>query len=181
MGPFELIELDDDNLQWIELGCQSCAMDPAMQRLLCDEGSLTQQLIEVSKGRFRVHTAEQTWRNVQVTDLRKLFGPVAPSHEFWSRKSVLLCDRKPAVLAHSLMPAHASKSALGRVLDLGEQPLGGFLFSQSGLKRDFFQLAQSKHGYWGRRSIFHLDSKPIIVAEFFLPGEILDRLIYRMR
>lgn len=181
MESLERIELDDDYLQWVGPGCQSCSIDPAMQRLLCDERSLTQQLIEVSNGRLRVHTVEQKWRNVLVTGLRRLFGPVAPSHEFWSRKSVLLCDREPTVLAHSLMPAHALESALGRVLDLGEQPLGEFLFAQSGLKRDAFQLAQSKQGYWGRRSIFYLDSKPIMVAEFFLPGEILDRLIRRMR
>lgn len=181
MEPFETIEIDDDNLNWIEPGSPSSVLGPAMQLFLSDRGSLTQQLIEVSNGSFRVHTTQQVWRSALGQSLRKLFGPVATSHKFWSRKSVLLCDREPVVLAHSLMPAHAVKSELGQVLDLGEQPLGDFLFSQDSLKRDAFQFAQSKQGYWGRRSIFHLKSKPIMVAEFFLPGEMLDRLIRRTR
>jgi len=179
--PFETIELDDDNMHWTEPSSQSLVLHPEMQLLLSNRGSLTQQLIEVSNGTFRVHTTEQAWRIVLGLSLRKLFGPVAPSHKFWSRKSVLLCNRKPVVLAHSLMPAHAAMSDLCQVLDLGEQPLGEFLFSQGGLKREAFQYAQSEQGYWGRRSIFHLDSKPIMVAEFFLPGEMLDKLRRRMR
>ena len=181
MEPINTIELDDDSLRWIAPGCQSRSLNPAILRLLSDEGSLTQQLIEVSNGRFRVQTVELTWRNLLVDDLRKLFGPVAPTHEFWSRKTVLLCESKPAVLAHSLMPAHAAESALGEVLELGEQPLGGYLFSQTDVKRGAFQFAKSEQGFWGRRRIFYLDSKPIMVAEFFLPGEILDRLLRRLR
>lgn len=181
MEPINTIELDDDSLRWIAPDCQSCSLNPATLRLLSDEGSLTQQLIEVGNGRFRVQTVELTWRNLLRDDLRKLFGPVAPSHEFWSRKTVLLCESKPAVLAHSLMPAHAAESALGEVLELGEQPLGGYLFSQADVKRGAFQFAKSEQGFCGRRRIFYLDSKPIMVAEFFLPGEILDKLLRRLR
>ena len=177
MEPIKTIELDDGSLHWINSDYQSRSENPAIQRLLNEEGSLTQQLIDVSNDRFRVQPVELAWRNLLGDDLRKLFGPVAPSHKFWSRKTVLLCESQPAVLAHSLMPAHASESALGQVLELGEQPLGEYLFSQPGLKRVAFQFAQSKQGFWGRRSIFYLDSKPIMVAEFFLPGEILDRLL----
>jgi len=152
-----------------------------MQRLLSDEGSLTQRLIEVSEGRFRIQTVELEWRNFLGDYLRKLFGPVAPSHKFWSRKSVLICEGAPAVLAHSLMPEHAAQSALDQILVLGEQPLGEYLFSQNRLKRGAFQFAQSEQGYWGRRRLFYLDSKPIMVAEFFLPGETLDKLLRRFR
>tara|TARA_S200000501_G_scaffold73720_1_gene65642 strand:- start:343 stop:891 length:549 start_codon:yes stop_codon:yes gene_type:complete len=181
MEPIKTIELDDDSWCWIVPGCQSRSLNPGIQRLLEDEGSLTQQLIDVSDGNFRVKTVELAWRNLLGDDLRRLFGPVAPTHKFWSRKTVLLCESKPAVLAHSLMPAHSAESALGKVLELGEQPLGGYLFSQTDVKRDAFQFAQSEQGFWGRRSMFYVDSKPIMVAEFFLPGEILDRLLRRLR
>lgn len=181
MEPVNTIELDDDRLRWIVSGCQSHRVDPAIQRLLYDQGSLTQQLIDVSNGRFRVQAVELAWRNILLDDLRKLFGPVATSQKFWSRKTVLLCEGAPAVLAHSLLPEHAAQSALGQVLALGEQPLGEYLFSQTGLKRGAFQIAQSERGFWGRRSIFYLDSKPIMVAEFFLPGETLDKLLRRLR
>jgi len=181
MEPIKTIELDDDRLRWTVPDCQSRRANPAIQRLLYDQGSLTQQLIEVSNGRFRVQTVELAWRNVLGDDLRKLFGPVAPSHKFWSRKTVLLCEGAPAVLAHSLMPEHAAQSALEQVLALGEQPMGEYLFSQIGLKRGAFQFAQSEQGYWGRRRLFYLDSKPIMVAEFFIPGETLDKLLRRCR
>ena len=177
MELIKTIELDNDSLHWVESGYQSRSVNPAIQRLLNEKGSLTQQLIDVSNDRFRVQPVELEWRNLLGDDLRKLFGPVAPSHKFWSRKAILLCESQPAVLAHSLMPAHAAESALGQVLELGEQPLGEYLFSQSGLQRVAFQFAQSEQGFWGRRSIFYLDSKPIMVAEFFLPGKILDRLL----
>ena len=179
MEPSKTIELDDDRLRWIVPGCQSQRANPAIQRLLYDQGSLTRQLIEVSNGCFRVQTVELEWRNLLGDDLRKLFGPVAPSHKFWSRKTVLLCEGAPAVLAHSLMPEHAAQSALDQVLELGEQPLGEYLFSQNGLKRGAFQFAQAGQGYWGRRRLFYLDSKPIMVAEFFLPGDTLDKLLRR--
>ena len=181
MEPIETIELDDDRLRWTVPDCQPRRANSAIQRLLYDQGSLTQQLIEVSNGRFRVQTVELAWRNLLGDDLRKLFGPVALSHKFWSRKTVLLCEGAPAVLAHSLMPEHAAQSALDQVLALGEQPLGEYLFSQNGLKRGAFQFAQSEQGYWGRRRLFYLDSKPIMVAEFFLPGETLDKLLRRCR
>ena len=181
MEPIKTIELDNDSLHWVESRYQSRSVNPAIQRLLNEKGSLTQQLIDVSNDRFRVQPVELEWRNLLRDDLRKLFGPVAPSHKFWSRKTVLLCEGAPAVLAHSLMPEHAAQSALDQVLALGEQPLGEYLFSQNGLKRGAFQFAQSEQGYWGRRRLFYLDSKPIMVAEFFLPGETLDKLLRRCR
>ena len=61
MEPIKTIELDDDRLRWTVPDYQPRRANPAIQRLLYDQGSLTQQLIEVSNGRFRVQTVELAW------------------------------------------------------------------------------------------------------------------------
>jgi chorismate--pyruvate lyase len=63
------------------------------------------------------------------------------------------------------------------------RPLGAFLFSKPNLQRSSIAVAQisDNHAYvparlsqgqnlWGRRSVFYLDAKPLLVSEVFLPG-----------
>ena len=119
-------------------------------------------------------------------DLRKLFGPVALSHKFWSRKSAALRGCAGGA-AHSLMPEHAAQSALDQVLCwvsnlwvcFAERP-----------KARCIPVRPIRAGLLGPPRLFYLDSKPIMVAEFFLrekhwisccagvdePGLLLKRL-----
>lgn len=94
-------------------------------------------------------------------------------HKFWSRKVVLVGNNTPWVLAHTLIPEFSLTGPLKRVLELNEKPLGEYLFSHPDLIRSGIDITPTADNTWGRRSLFYLFEKPIMVAEFFLPA-ILD-------
>ena len=135
-----------------------------------DPASLTQSLIKKSNGNFRVHLVAEEWIEIDRTDLRAQFGPVATTHRFWSRKVVLMGNNTPWVMAHTLVPEHSLFSPLKQILDLNAKPLGEYLFSHPGLVRSGLDIIPYRGDSWARRSLFFLHSKPVMVAEFFLPA-----------
>lgn len=179
-SPTNAIDIADPGLHWFDAAAAPASLGPGEIALLSDPDSLTQHLIEISDHSFQVELKQECWLTLAPNELRKTFGPVSPEHRFWSRKTVLLSDNEPVVLAHSLLPEHGLNSPLAKIPDLGVEPLGAFLFKQADLRRDSFQLAESSAGYWGRRSIFFTASKPIMVAEFFIPGRKLKRLLRKI-
>lgn len=72
-------------------------------------------------------------------------------------------------MAHTLVPKHSLFSPLKEVLELNTRPLGEYLFSHPDLVRTGMEISPYRSGIWGRRSLFFLFNKPIMVAEFFLP------------
>jgi chorismate--pyruvate lyase len=179
-SPANAIDIADPSLHWFDAAVAPPSLGSAQIALLSDPGSLTQHLIEISDYSFRVELKEECWQTLAQGALRKTFGPVSSAHRFWSRKTVLLSDNEPVVLAHSLLPEHSLSSPLAEIPRLGVEPLGAFLFKQADLRRESFQLAESSAGYWGRRSMFFTASKPIMVAEFFYPGRKLNRLLMKI-
>ncbi len=139
------------------------------QKWLYDTGSLTQLLIKKSDGQFRVELVKEEWIRVGSSELRSRFGPVSATQRFWSRKVVLLGKDTPWVMAHTLIPEHSLQSPLRQVLELQSRPLGEYLFSHPDLIRTDMDITPFVDGCWGRRSLFYLFRKPIMVAEFFLP------------
>lgn len=99
------------------------------------------------------------------------------------REVILRGDEKPWVFARSVLPLTSLTGPLKHLRKQGARPLGAFLFSQPHLKRSpiALSLISRHHGYvptdliadtpvWGRRSIFSLCEKPLLVSEVFLPG-----------
>lgn len=175
--PPNAIDIADPGLHWFGAEAAPTGLSPEQVALLSDPGSLTQHLINISAHSFQVELMQAGWLTLASSELRKAFGPVSSAHKFWSRKTVLLSDNEPVVLAHSLLPEHSMSSPLAIVPRLAEEPLGAFLFKQVDLTRDSFQIAESVLGYWGRRSMFFTAKKPIMVAEFFIPGCKLSGLL----
>lgn len=113
---------------------------------------------------------EELWLDDISMSLRRLFGPVNEQHRFWSRKVTLVGCGQPWVQAHTLIPAHSFESPLREVMSLNEKPLGEYLFNQPDLIRLEMDVTVVNSDTWGRRSLFYLFGKPILVAEFFLPS-----------
>lgn len=108
------------------------------------------------------------------------------------REVLLFCDNKPQVFARSLLPLKSLTGEEKKLAELGEQPLGQVIFNQPDLIRKGIELGAFAHPsslsnlisnldlyeqepLWGRRSVFVLKNKPIMVAEVFLP----DSFAYR--
>ncbi len=171
--PLAMADISGSSLDWHKLGSRSIQPSVAWKQWLFDSGSLTQLLIEKSHSNFRVEVVSQQWITLPSAAVRSGFGPLSASHNFWSRKVVLVGNDKPWVLAHTLIPKYSLDSPLASVLELNEKPLGEYLFSHPDLIRSGMDITCFGSNSWGRRSLFYLFEKPIMVAEFFLPS-ILD-------
>ena len=159
--------LDDASLHWRSPD-QVQAIDATRRTVLCDPASLTARLKRLSSDQFAVEVVQEGWIQLGHKGLLPAFGPVAPDHRFWSRHVVLHGRGEPWVMAHSLLPEHAIHSPLREVMDLQNKPLGEFLFQNPELLRMNLELVKSADKLWGRRSLFSLYNKPIMVAEFFM-------------
>lgn len=151
---------------------------------LLDRGSLTRRIQERC-ARFSVRHVRQHHGRAMPSE-RRLVALGAHSRALL-RDVFLYCNETPVVFAHSVLPAsslHGAWQALGR---LGDKPLGAALFSNPRVRRTplRFRKLNRRHelyrracatlpnppaSLWARRSVFHLQGRPILVTEVFLPG-----------
>lgn len=136
-----------------------------------DRGSLTKRLIQASKGDFKVRIIGQKWARPRLDEQRLLDLP--NSQKALIREVALICDGKVWVHARSIIPLATLSGAEKTLACLGARPLGAFLFKAKTMRRGPLQLAtlqNDKQQMTGRRSIFYIHGKPILVSEFFLPA-----------
>lgn len=152
---------------------------------LLDPGSLTARLKQNCQN-FRVELLGQKQTLCSALESNELIKAGEP---VLVREVLLYCDDIPQVFARSLLPLTSLTGDEQQLANLGTQPLGQVLFNNPSLIRQRIELANfsedtcvarlantlepikkiSKRGLWGRRSIFVLEGKPLMVAEVFLP------------
>ncbi|MGB1199303.1 MAG: chorismate--pyruvate lyase family protein [Thalassotalea sp.] len=164
----ELFELDANLLNW-----------------LLDENSLTARLKSHCQ-QFRVQLLGQ---KIEACHPDEANQSILAGEQVLVREVLLWCDNAPQVFARSLIPLRSLAGDTSQLANLGEKSLGQVLFNDPNLVRKdievaYFiqnstvhQLAESyqlalQNKLWGRRSIFVLNDKPLMVAEVFLPGAI---------
>jgi chorismate lyase len=170
-------------LQWYPSLRQLAPLQPnsGLRPWLLDAGSLTTKLIQLSGGTFRVAVLRQVFARATADEARAL--GIAYARLCLVREVVLLGQDEPWVFARSVLPLGSLTGRLRHLRKQGIRPLGAFLFSQPRLIRSPIELAliQPRHRYvphelmldeslFGRRSIFWLDGKPLLVSEVFLPA-----------
>lgn len=147
---------------------------------LLDDGSLTAKLIKLSQGHFRVDVLRQVNARATLSEAQAL--GINPQQICLVREVILRGHNQPWVFARSVLPLSSLIGSLRHLRKQGTRPLGAFLFSLPQLKRSpiALSLISRHHGYlpdsliedahiWGRRSIFSIDEKPLLVSEVFLP------------
>lgn len=151
---------------------------------LSDEGSLTQRLKNYCPGQFSVVVLGEEWVKPEPSEAQLLAIP--QSQKVLLRQVHLKCAEQLCVYARSVIPLKTLKGKHRRLLFLGNKPLGEYLFASPSLQRsrvewsklshksDLFKTAvaesdQTHAAVWGRRSLFSIDKKPLLVSEFFLP------------
>ncbi|MBU0500564.1 MAG: chorismate lyase [Gammaproteobacteria bacterium] len=152
---------------------------------LQDAGSLTQRLRAACGGVFSVHVRRQEWSRGYPGEA-KLLG-IKPFRAALVREVELRCNGRAWVFARTLIPISSLRGAARRLKMLGNRPLGAVLFADPSLTRGETQfvyltpgqslfesavagLSAKPDGLWGRRTLFHLAGKPLLVNEIFLPG-----------
>ncbi len=155
---------------------------------LSDEGSLTLRLKRYCPNQFSVDVLDEQWVKPDLSEAQLLGVP--ESQKVLLRQVHLKCGDSICVYARSVIPLKTLQGKHKRLSFLGSKPLGEYLFSNPTLERKRIEWSQlpakstlykmaipdeTKRGgsVWGRRSLFSLDNKQLLVSEFFLP-ELLD-------
>ena len=172
--------------RWTDWRRQRLAAVPAgVLEWLRDEGSLTQRVIQAcGRGEFRVRVLHQGWAAPLYSESRLL--KMRRGSTALLREVELLCNSHPWVFARTLIPATSLRGSARRLGRLGDKPLGAVLFSDPHIHRGLTQVArlQQRHPLfeaasshltvkppelWGRRTLFFVAKRPILVNEIFLP------------
>lgn len=152
----------------------------ALSAWLLDQGSLTAKLVHASRGQFSVQVCFQGMANPKPSERRAL--GLRRGHWALVREVVLWGRGEPWIFARSLIPLTSLTGRLRQLRRLDSRPLGAFLFAQPDLQRGAMEVSciGPEHAYvppalqegahlWGRRSVFRLERKPLLVSEVFLP------------
>lgn len=154
---------------------------------LFDQGSLTRRIISRCTNNFRVEVLSQKWQRPLLNEALRLGAH--PEHLALIREVLLFCGDTPWVFARSVLPRKTLSGRRRFLGKLGSRPLGEILFSDPNIVRDDLEVAEIKKGQrmyrcatqslkqmpdsiWGRRSVFYLHKKPLLVNEVFLPSII---------
>jgi len=151
---------------------------------LLDRSSLTERVIERCRGGFRVQLLSQE-RTRPLRGEAAALG-IRPGTRAVVRQVRLMCGDTPWVYARTIIPPRTLARKSHRFTRLGARSLGAMLFADPSTERGemevtcltpddaLFHLAARGLGdrppaIWGRRSLFHLSGKPLLVCEFFMP------------
>ena len=160
----------------------SFVINDYLQDWLLDPSSLTARLKKHCQ-QFRVEVLGQ---KIETCSQAEANADIRPGEEVLVREVLLFCDEQPQVFARSLLPLSSLTGDEKKLAELGTQSLGQVLFNHPNLIRKNIELSTfdstssisrlAKHcrlpereTLWGRRSVFILDNKPLMVAEVFLP------------
>ncbi len=148
------------------------------------DGSLTRRVIHFCDQRFRVRVLYQGWGRPSARERGHLgMGRVATA---WIREVELLCGATPWVFARTLIPVTTLRGAARRLMYLRDKPLAAVLFADPGVRRQGMEMAiltpqhrlfhsaslaltSRPSRLWGRRTLFKVDGRPLLVHEIFLP------------
>ncbi len=158
---------------------------PDLCAWLLDTESLTLRLQQLCPGRFEVRVIAQQRGRPARSEARAL--GMRNGSRALIRQVQLLCGGQPWIFARTVIPVRSLRGRLKRLAHLGTRPLGGVLFADPGMHRGVVELACIQPGQalytaatahlrtrppavWGRRSVFTITRKPLLVSEVFLPG-----------
>ena len=155
------------------------SLSSALLPWLFDTTSLTARMIASCDGKFSVQVISHRWQKLDVDEAATM--SLRNIHSALVRKVLLCCDGQPLVYARTVIPATTIKGAQRRYANMGNRPLGAMLFADRTMRREVMQVAklsasnevyrytESTEVIWGRRSVFRVAEKPILVSEYFLP------------
>ena len=152
---------------------------------LFDASSLTARLIRYSDGDFRVELlSEKVCRPTR--DEAEILN-ITGNRSALIRQVRLYCRGKAVVYARTVIPMKTLSGAQRSYGNLDARPLGAMLFSDRTMRRDEVMVTQltpenllyEKTGaqgeaVWGRRSVFSVGGKPLLVSEYYLPALFTD-------
>jgi chorismate--pyruvate lyase len=132
---------------------------------------------------FNVNLQAQHWASPSIGE-QQVLG--ITRGRYANIREVLLCKGDAVlVVARTVIPRQILTGRVRHLISLGSKPLGEVIFSEPGLHRGSFEIAELKPEFfqanlfpmaipnqsiWGRRSCYIIHNKPILISEIFLPA-----------
>ncbi len=156
-----------------------------IQGWLFDPASLTARLKQKCAADFRVEVLSQAIQKPRLDEFQVL-GMNTGNYAL-IRQVRLCCGHACWVYARTVIPFSTLTGKQRIYANLGTRPLGAMLFADRTMQRDEVMVtslpgSQLPSGLgleqddivWGRRSIFRIAAKPLLVSEYFLPALLED-------
>ncbi|MDO9239531.1 MAG: chorismate lyase [Methylicorpusculum sp.] len=156
------------------------------QSWIYEPGSITQRLRSYYGDGVKVEILFLEWQAPFLSESRML---KAPAQRYALTREVLLhCNGKPLILARTIIPERTLRAARRNLAHLGNRPLGEVIFSYPKLQRmemDFTEAEPSvwtessretahiDQSVWGRRTIYSIRDRQMLINEFFMPDALL--------
>jgi chorismate--pyruvate lyase len=147
-----------------------------------EAGSLTRRLRDYYGDSIGVKLLFHHWRTPFLSERRLLS---VPEHRYCLTREVLLhASGTPLILARTIIPEQTIKGVHGNLSHLGTRPLGEVIFSYPKLERlemdvalinpdlwtqSTLAAADINQPIWGRRTVYAIAHRQMLVNEFFLP------------
>lgn len=149
----------------------ACVIPRVWRKTLFDSSSLTAQLVALGQGTFEVKVLAQGWRQLSAGECQ-LLGVKPHQNRGWTRDVALCIHGKAWVYARTCIPASTLTGSEKRLAQLGDKPLGAYLFQHPAMKRGKMTASKIRQNgldlKWSRRSVFYLHQKPLLVSEAFI-------------
>ena len=171
--------------RWLTRQALSAADVPAgVMDWLFDKSSLTDRLIRLCEdrdsGAFHVVVLDQSVSE-PYPDEREVLA--IEQGAALIRQVHLYSGDTALVYARTVIPETTLTGEQRRYAELGDRPLGAMLFKDETMRREEVMVTRLQPGdavhrqtgvadedVWGRRSVFYVSEKPLLVSEFFLPA-----------
>lgn len=137
------------------------------------EGSFTRVLQQQCRHRFHVEVCNEGFDRPSREEARRL--GLGLRQLAWIREVRLCGDGEPWVLARTIIPQGCLEGKGRRLRNLGNKPLGAYLFSRpewvrGPLETGLCQPANPGQPKLARRSLFHRGKDALMVGEYLLPA-----------
>ena len=156
-----------------------------IQTWLFDPASLTARLKAKCKAEFSVELLSQSMCKPRLDELSAL--GMDEGANALVREVRLCCGDTGWVYARTVIPFSTITGAQRVYGNLGTRPLGAMLFADRTMRREDVMVTvlygddlpellglDAASRVWGRRSVFRVGGKPLLVSEYYLP-ELLQQ------
>lgn len=144
-------------------------LEPAQRDWLMLEDSMTKRFEQYGKPVSVTLLNEEFIRRDGLVDEQHL---LADEPRYWLREILLCVGGEPWLAGRTVVPESTLCGPELALQQLGQTPLGRYLFTSSQLTRDFIEIGRHD-ALWGRRSRLCLSGKPLLLTELFLPASPL--------
>lgn len=160
-------------------------MNEKLHLWLTHPGSFMERLKEHGVSDPRIEVISENWLHPAADEA--IFLNLPENTLTWIREVVIFDEKNTYMYARTVIPPHTLTGKLRQLQQLNNQSLGSLLFKLPGMKRSEFEFMTIKpEGAWhqkisqkinlvvpeieGRRSLFSVKKKQLLLAEFYLPG-----------